>query len=281
MAEEENIIKTIPLKSWSDWEAFVSSLPKEEKTLRNKAEMGVSDLLFRGQRCASWGLKSTLERNKIEFLTMEEFSKEIKTTKRAFESCFGVNWPTETRSVITDIPSPPEEYEFMVYLRHHGYPTPLLDWSRSPYIAAFFAFQYPCETDDKVAIYSYREYTGGVKTGCSSDSTIITTGPTIRTHKRHYLQQAEYTYCRKEMKALHGSTEKMDKREIWDYSSHEEAFEKTGDEQDILHKYTIPADLRSEVLAKLDSMNINAYTLYDSEEGLAEMLANRKYKYQS
>jgi hypothetical protein len=31
------------------------------------------------------------------------------------------------------------------------------------------------------------------------------------------------------------------------------------------------------VLTELDSMNINAFTLFGSEEGFAEMLANRMY----
>jgi hypothetical protein len=35
-----------------------------------------------------------------------------------------------------------ENGAFYNLVQHHGYPTPLLDWSYSPFVAAFFAFRY-------------------------------------------------------------------------------------------------------------------------------------------
>jgi hypothetical protein len=253
------------IASWESWKNRIGKMLAEGSQKRSN-EVYVSDLLFRGHKCASWKLESTLERKGIEMPSVDSFSIQIKIAKLAFESYFGTSWPSGFSAY--EAPSPPDNYEFMVYLRHHGYPTPLLDWSRSPYIATFFAFQNP-SPENSVAIYSYREYTGREKGGLTGESNIVGCGPIIRTHKRHYAQQAEYTYCRKK---------EYDK---WYYSSHEQAFEASMRDQDVIEKFVLPSCIRKEVLAELDAMNINAYTLYGTEEGLAEMLANREYAYES
>ena len=36
---------------------------------------------------------------------------------------------------------PDENGAFFTLVQHHGYPTPLLDWTYSPYVAAFFAYR--------------------------------------------------------------------------------------------------------------------------------------------
>ena len=146
------------------------------------------------------------------------------------------------------MPAPPPGYEFMVYLRHHGFPTPLLDWTRSPYIAAFFAFQNSGK-EENVAIFTFNEYFGESKSGWVGEPTICECGPYINSHKRHFQQQGQYTYCK----------EKRDDK--WFYCSHEKAFARDDQEQDVCTKYLIPSKEKDKALKQLDLMNINAFSL--------------------
>src|SRR5881398_1707036 len=42
---------------------------------------------------------------------------------------------------IFNLGNPDENGAFFNLVQHHGYPTPLLDWTYSPYVAAFFAYR--------------------------------------------------------------------------------------------------------------------------------------------
>ena len=230
-----------------------------------KAEIGstYSDLLFRGQVCESWKLETTIERYINKDFTIDEYHTYLQLVLPAFSAYTEKTWQLETNPPIDDIPKPPPGYEFMVYLRHHGFPTPLLDWTKSPYIAAFFAFQNAGE-EDNVAIFTFIEYYGGAKGGWVGEPTICACGPYVNSHKRHFQQQGQYTICKEK------------KGGQWKYCSHEIAFLRNDPNQDVVTKYLIPSEEKYKALSILDSMNINAFSLYGNEEGLAETLAYRE-----
>ena len=155
--------------------------------------------------------------------------------------------------------------EYLVYLRHHGFPSPLLDWTESPYVAAYFALGSASVQTDSVVIYAYLEYAGGAKGSSSRTPSIQTVGRYIRTHRRHFLQQSQYTLCT----AKEG--------DHWSYADHESAFTVIRDEQqDLLWKFTLPTAQRLLALRFLDKFNLNAFSLLGSEESLMETVAFRE-----
>lgn len=231
----------------------------------------MSEPLFRGQSRASWSLKSTLDRYKEQPVKFDAYTSYLSRVKPAIESFTERKFTFERDNADTQqITAMLREggfvegqYEFMAYLRHHGFPSPLLDWSKSPYVALFFAVR-DADEAQPVAIYVYVEYLGEGKSGIVGAPEIASLGHYIYSHKRHFIQQSEYTIC----------VEKKDK--AWFYCSHEAAFERHDDNQDMLIKLELPGSEKINILKKLDQMNINSFSLFGNEEGLMQMLAFRE-----
>ncbi|MFX1412173.1 MAG: FRG domain-containing protein [Promethearchaeota archaeon] len=162
---------------------------------------------------------------------------------------------------------PEHWYRYWVYLRHYGFPSPLLDWTESENIAAFFAFDglkstLPAEiSDQEVAVYAFVELPRGGKTGGGGLPLISSLGPYVRTHKRHFVQQSWYTVC----------VQFIDGEHV--FVLHERVMGRGRLYQDKLVKFTLPALDRCEALKGLQRMNITRYTLFQTEEALMTTLA--------
>ena len=256
----------VMLQNWEDFEAEVSKLNSKLPKRKKKLKSYVSPALFRGHTKKCWKLETSLERFSSKVYKLQEYFNLLRAIKPGVESLTSRLWNLPNKPNFTDsVPRPPPGYEFMIYLRHYGFPSPLLDWSSSPYIAAFFAFHsHQIDTNTHVAIFAYVEDYGYGKKGYSNEARIVSIGPYITTDSKHYKRQSQYTICRKQS------------RNGFVYCSHEEVFAENYPTQDILIKFLIPISERSRVLCKLDAMNINPYSLFGDENSLMATLAYRE-----
>jgi len=86
--------------------------------------------LFRGQPEESWGLKPSIERLP-ELMRIARDDDAETLVLRAFAR--------RAHHYVKSPPNDEEILEWLALMRHYGAPTRLLDWTASPYIAAFFA----------------------------------------------------------------------------------------------------------------------------------------------
>ena len=249
------------LKSLSDLEQRVSEL--DALVERRKGERkNFRPILFRGHADAEWKLQTTLERFGFGEFRLAEYNNVLGKIHSSVKSL-------SSEKMIEDIDtyedshllSVPPSYEFMARTRHHGFPSPLLDWTSSLYVVLYFAF-FGVDRSESVALFVFIDSIRGGKGFANGVPHIIELGPTINTHKRHYQQQSRYTVA-----------VNQNENGLWSYCPHSSVLYDVDNGQDILYILILPSEIKEEVLWKLNQMNINDFTLFGSEESLMNVLA--------
>lgn len=167
------------------------------------------------------------------------------------------NFKKNTRGHIVDLSEDPEmDNEWWALAQHYGLKTPLLDWTESPFVAAYFAVESHEEPEEGRAVWALHR-------GSALEAGVEIVSPNYRRASRLTAQAGLFTRCSE----LGESVDEM-----------VQARYEAEDQQNILIKLVLPnregkkkaESTRLTALRTLNRMNINHQTLFPEIYGAAK-----------
>ena len=278
---EDQIGKVQDCETWEEFLKVAARIKKWKD--RRCAELRVSyvpELIFRGQAKSTWTLETTLERHiKQRRYSLEEYyQKAYKAWQEEVPTGDFENLSLPTPDCFSKLvkklniyvphqhlfPDSNSVREWFLYLRHYTFPSPLLDWTGCPYIAAFFAFSDDnADPSEKASIYIFLEHIDMLTSSGSHEAPFINTlGPEGQANTRHKNQQSRYTFCLQSDNKCNIHGEKF-------FASHQDAFLISLQEQNITWKCNIPKSERDRVKMALQSKGIDKDFLFGDSDAIS------------
>lgn len=245
------------LSSWQEFATFVVQTTAEGH--------GRQKYLFRGQSQKDWDLSPSL----LRWCPGHFMTDAMLEVERQAGQDFARH---AHRFPEASILPPPglaiEQMQLWALMQHHGAPTRLLDWTRSGYVAAYFAVAEHLDEDG--AVYALHvdlyEHESSREFGWASDLkrevwTLATSPGRVlvaepeRSTERMMAQQGVFTVSTN-VQTRHGD-------EIARVCSRVEAANTI-----VFRKWVIPAGKKMEFMRQLKQMNIGAHSLFPGSDGL-------------
>jgi FRG domain len=237
----------IPERPFASWEEFKSYVSTDLLPVKSRSDPDPR-YLFRGQGDAEWPLVSKFERTFESLPNFDRTAMHEVLWRYFMEECEDFK---DYKSVTAT------EKGFLALAQHHGLPTRLLDWTDSPYIAAYFAFVAHLGKDHgpnksgkekNVAIFILDR---GVKGYWDGHCGVEVFRPEAWSNDRQKRQSGWFSLA------------KIPDRTLEDY------VHKLGSERSALIKVILSAGLAEHALMDLKLMRINARELFADLDGAA------------
>ena len=208
--------------------------------------------LFRGQP-QDWRLRTSFHRTRRSDL-VRYWNSDIPTLNQQISHILNSNF---------DLNDIRHVGAFFSLIQHHGYPTPLLDWSYSAYVAAFFAYQKAnAENSEFVRIYAFDisewEKDNYKHMNVQYSGPHITRMETLAIENpRQHAQQGV------------GTLTSISDMEFFIQ------FQENRYNKKYIHAFDLPAKDRQRVLSELSMMGVTAASLFPGLDGACEALRGR------